>query len=61
MQQKIQRADALANELAGLFNELVNDASDLDLKRLFKQLDADLIDFRHKLALASRIIGKDEK
>jgi hypothetical protein len=61
MQHKIQKADNLANELAGLFSELVNDAEDLDLKRLFKQLDADMMDFRHKLALASRIIGNDEK
>lgn len=61
MKQKIQKADDLANELAGLFNQLVNDAVDFDLKRLFKQLEADTMDFRHKLALASKIIGNNGK
>jgi len=51
----------MANELAGLFNELVNETEDFDLKRLFKQLEADIMDFRHKIALASKIIGNDGK
>jgi hypothetical protein len=57
MKDKIHKADDLSSELAGLFNELVNDTSDLDLKRLFKQLEADLMDMRHKLTLAMRITG----
>lgn len=61
MKQKIMKADSMANELAGLFNELVNETDDFDLKRLFKQLDADIMDLRHKLSLASKIIGNDEK
>ncbi len=61
MKHKIQKADGMANELAGLFNELVNETEDFDLKRLFKQLEADIMDFRHKIALASKIIGNDGK
>jgi hypothetical protein len=61
MKEKIRKADVLSSELAGLFNELVNDTSDFDLKRLFKQLEADLMDMRHKLSLALRIIGSDKR
>jgi len=61
MKQKIHKADDMANELARLFNEMVNDTEDFDLKRLFKQLDADIMDLRHKLALAAKIIGNDRK
>jgi hypothetical protein len=61
MKQKIKKADDLACELADLFNQLVNDADDFDLKRLFKQLEADMMDFRHKLALAGKIIGSGGK
>jgi hypothetical protein len=42
MKQKIQKAGDMATELAGLFNELVNETDDFDLKRLFKQLEADI-------------------
>jgi hypothetical protein len=61
MLTKIKEADNMANELAGLFGELVNEADDLDLKRLFKQLDADLMDIRHKLSLAAKIMGRNNK
>ena len=60
MKKKIHKADHLANELATLFNELVSDADDFDLKRLFKQLEADMMDFRHKLSLAAKIIGNGD-
>ena len=61
MKQKIKKADDLSSELAGIFNELVKDTNDFDLKRLFKQLEADLMDTRHKLSLALRIIGEEKK
>ena len=51
----INKAETLAGELNGVFNTLVNNAEDLDLKRLFKQLEADMMDIRHKLSLASKI------
>jgi len=52
----INKAETLADELNGVFNTLVNNAEDLDLKRLFKQLEADMMDIRHKLSLASKIV-----
>ena len=52
----INKAETLADELDGVFNTLVNNAEDLDLKRLFKQLEADMMDIRHKLSLASKIV-----
>jgi hypothetical protein len=61
MQERINRAVELSNELGDLFNSLVNDVEDLDLRRLFKQLEADMMDTRHKIALAARIINSKEK
>ena len=52
----IKKAKTLAGELNGVFNTLVNNTEDLDLKRLFKQLEADMMDIRHKLSLASKIV-----
>jgi len=50
MDKNVKRAEVLAAELNEIFNTLVSQAEDLDLKRLFKQLEADMMDFRHKLA-----------
>ncbi len=55
MQDKIKKADSLASELAGMFNQFVQETEDFDLRRLFKQLEADLMDIRHKLSLALKI------
>ena len=54
---KINQAARLADELGIVFNDLVNEAKDFDLKRLFKQLEADMMDMRHKLALAAKIVN----
>ena len=55
MNKKVKKAMSLADELGDLFNNLVNETKDLDLKRLFKQLEADMMDIRHKIALAAKI------
>lgn len=55
MDKKLKAAVKLADELGDIFNSLVKEADDLDLKRLFKQLEADMMDTRHKLALAAKI------
>ena len=60
MQDKVNRAVELANELGDIFYSLVNEVDDLDLKRLFKQLEADMMDTRHKIALAARIVNTKE-
>jgi hypothetical protein len=61
MNKKIEKAVKLSDELGVIFNSMVNEVKDLDLKRLFKQLEADMMDTRHKLALAARIINSKDK
>ena len=60
MKDKVEKALALADQLGEVFNGLVKEADDLDLKRMFKQLEADMMDTRHKLALAIKIIAADK-
>jgi uncharacterized protein YutE (UPF0331/DUF86 family) len=57
MEKNIKQAVTLASELADIFNILVRETQDLDLQRLFKQLEADIMDMRHKLSLAIKIIN----
>jgi cob(I)alamin adenosyltransferase len=47
-----------AKSLAGLVNTLIKGSSDLDLQRLLKQIEADLMDIQHKLSLAVRLSKK---
>jgi len=61
MDKNVKRAEVLAAELNEIFNTLVSQAEDLDLKRLFKQLEADMMDFRHKLSLASKLVDSDTR
>lgn len=59
MEKDIKQAVTLASELADIFNILVRETQDLDLQRLFKQLEADIMDMRHKLSLAIKIINSN--
>ncbi|OQX91566.1 MAG: hypothetical protein B6D58_07430 [candidate division Zixibacteria bacterium 4484_95] len=59
MEKDIKRAVTLASEMADIFNALVRGTQDLDLQRLFKQLEADVMDIRHKLSLAIKIISNN--
>ncbi len=61
MNKQIKRAVELADELGIIFNGLVDETKDFDLKRLFKQLEADMMDIRHKMALAEKITDKSGK
>lgn len=47
-----------ARSLASLVNTLIEGSSDLDLQRLLKQIEADLMDIQHKLSLAVRLSKK---
>jgi hypothetical protein len=58
MENKIKQAEKITEELCQLYNDMKNDTEDLDLKRLFKQLEADMMDSKHKLALAYDLINK---
>jgi hypothetical protein len=52
--------DALngARTVADLVHSMIDDAGDLDLQRLLKQIEADLMDVQHKLAIAVRLAEK---
>jgi len=56
MESKVNRAEKLTLELSEIYHNLVMETDDLDLKRLFKQLEADMMDSGHKLALAKRVM-----
>jgi len=56
MEDKVNRAGKLTLELSEIYHNLVMETDDLDLKRLFKQLEADMMDSGHKLALAKRVM-----
>ncbi|MCD6163807.1 MAG: hypothetical protein J7K40_15530 [candidate division Zixibacteria bacterium] len=61
MKKNIIRAEKLTAELGDIFNSLVKESKEFDLTRLLKQLEADMMDIRHKLSLASKIIDKNSK
>jgi hypothetical protein len=55
MIEKTEKAFAMAGELKKLVSEMIGEAVSLDLKRLLKQVDADLMDIQHKLFEAIKI------
>lgn len=61
MKKKLTRAVQLADDLGNLFHDLVGESQDFDMKRLFKQLEADMMDIRHKIALAAKIVDSDSR
>lgn len=61
MKKKLARAVQLADDLGNLFHDFVGESQDFDMKRLFKQLEADMMDIRHKIALASKIVDSDSR
>jgi hypothetical protein len=55
---KVQEALDGAKNVADLVRSMIDDAGDLDLQRLLKQIEADLMDVQHKLAIAVRLAEK---
>jgi hypothetical protein len=55
---KVQEALNGAKNVADLVRSMIDDAGDLDLQRLLKQIEADLMDVQHKLAIAVRLAEK---
>jgi len=53
IEELLRRAEAMSTEVASL----VASSPDYDLQRLLKKIDADLMDVRHNLNLAKRLIG----
>lgn len=60
MPSKAEEAFRGAKELAELVNSMITATHDLDLQRLLKQIEADLMDIQHKLALAIRISEREK-
>ena len=60
MPNKAEQAFKGAKELAELVNSMIPETHDFDLQRLLKQIEADLMDIQHKLALAIRISEKEK-
>jgi hypothetical protein len=59
MMEKAEEALRKAKEVAELVNNMIERATDLDVQRLLKQVEADLMDAQHKLSLAARLSRKD--
>ncbi len=47
-----------AKELGAMVSGMISDAEDLDLVRLLKQIDADLMDIQHKLSMTVKLSAK---
>jgi hypothetical protein len=58
MQDQAEQALKSARDLADQVNKMIGHSSDLDLQRLLKQIEADLMDVQHKLSLAVRLTKK---
>ncbi len=58
MTNKAERALIKAKELGAMVSGMIPDSEDLDLVRLLKQIDADLMDIQHKLSMTVKLSAK---
>ena len=58
MKKQSEKAVKLAQELHKITRELIPLADDLDLQRLLKQIEADVMDLEHKLSMAVKLSSK---
>ncbi len=59
MQKNAQKALELAGDLDLLIRKMIPDTQDLDLQRLLKQVEADMMDVQHKLSMAIKLSSKE--
>ena len=52
----VEQAEALAGELHGLLEKLVEMSSDYDIARVLKKSEAELMDLRHNLSVVKRLV-----
>jgi len=57
MLEKAGKALSMTDQLTKLVKEMIPGSRDLDLQRLLKQIDADLMDVKHKLSLVAKLAG----
>ncbi len=58
MKEKSEKSLKLAGELHKLVRDMIPLASDLDLQRLLKQIEADVMDLEHKLSMAIKLSSR---
>jgi len=58
MKERTKNALNMADELSKYVSATIPQAANLDLQRILKQVDADLMDIKHKLSMAVRISEK---
>ena len=59
MKGKSEKSLELAGELHKLVREMIPRADDLDLQRLLKQIEADVMDLKHKLSMAIKLSSRE--
>lgn len=57
--ERLENASRLSRELAHEIKTLVDSTEDYDLLRLVKKIEAELMDVRHNINLALRIVHDD--
>jgi len=59
LKKKSEKSLELASELHKIVREMIPVANDLDLQRLLKQIEADLMDIQHKLSMAVKLSSRE--
>ncbi|UCE67190.1 MAG: hypothetical protein JSU85_04035 [Candidatus Zixiibacteriota bacterium] len=59
MKEKSEKSLKLAGELHRLVREMIPQVHDLDLQRLLKQIEADMMDLEHKLSMAIKLSSRE--
>jgi hypothetical protein len=59
LKEKSEKAVKRANELHKIVREMIPLTDDLDLQRLLKQIEADLMDIEHKLSMAVKLSSRE--
>lgn len=58
MTKEWEKVQDLAARLHGQVKQMIPDVDDLDLQRLLKQIEADLMDLQHKLSMAEKLSSR---
>lgn len=58
MVERTKKALSMADDLSKFVSATIHQVSNLDLQRILKQVDADLMDVKHKLSTAVKIAEK---
>ena len=59
MKEKAEKSLELAGELHKTVREMIPQVNDLDLQRLLKQIEADVMDLEHKLSMAIKLSSRE--